>query len=369
MANFAPAYHHESNTQWLNELVGEIIDPAQRPNCRDYGRDWDDDMVDAEDSDEFDPDKPKIHQDRSAHRQTTSSPTTNGPAQGPSIPARTWSARRSRISQASTKRASTSSPTSQLFRNFSNRHRHSESDSRRQHNRRSQAVISPMSDRSASPFPAFEEDAQARTHPDMSMVQPNSPVSAFSDTSVKGKARDMRQSRLSGISARQIPDTPAPPYDEVVQKPKALHRSFSQQGWSRYEKSGGAQLNRHNSTLSAISEFSGFPSHPGVRPFDHREVLGEAAGKADDDEEYPAPLPLTLIIIGVCLSVFVISLDRNIITTVSHPQTSEINTDSSGYSSNHCKVPLLQRHRLVRCRLPLDCIGVPTPLWTYLHEL
>jgi len=37
------------------------------------------------------------------------------------------------------------------------------------------------------------------------------------------------------------------------------------------------------------------------------------------DEEgkvYPRPLPLTLIIIGLCLSVFLISLDRTIITTV-----------------------------------------------------
>ena len=317
MANFAPAYHHESNTQWLNELVDEIIEPAQRANCRNYGRDWDDDMVDAEDSGEFDPDKSEAHQGQSAHRQTTSSPPTNGPIQGQSIPPRTWSARRSRMSQASTTRASASSPTSQLFRTLSGRHRRSESSNARQQKRRSQAAVSLMSDRSASPFPICEEDSRTRALSDAPMVLPNPPVSAFSDRSIKGKSRDMRQLRLSGISARQIPDTPAPPYDEVVQKPKALHRSFSQQGWSRYEKSGGAQLKRQNSTLSAISEFSGFPSHPGVRPFDHRKVLGEAAGKPDGDEEYPAPLPLTLIIIGVCLSVFVISLDRNIITTVS----------------------------------------------------
>ena len=45
------------------------------------------------------------------------------------------------------------------------------------------------------------------------------------------------------------------------------------------------------------------PAHPGV-------ILEEP------DTQYPSPLPLALIVLGICLSVFVISLDRTIVTTV-----------------------------------------------------
>ena len=45
------------------------------------------------------------------------------------------------------------------------------------------------------------------------------------------------------------------------------------------------------------------PAHPGV-------TLEEP------DTQYPSPLPLALIVLGICLSVFVISLDRTIVTTV-----------------------------------------------------
>ena len=61
-------------------------------------------------------------------------------------------------------------------------------------------------------------------------------------------------------------------------------------------------------------------------PEDHRQVSeerlesqeqGKKAGEQEDDENiYPGPLPLTILIIGLCLSVFLISLDRTIITTV-----------------------------------------------------
>lgn len=51
----------------------------------------------------------------------------------------------------------------------------------------------------------------------------------------------------------------------------------------------------------------------------------ESDGGAEDDEnDYPGPLPLTILVIGLCLSVFLISLDRTIITTVClyHPPCS-----------------------------------------------
>lgn len=75
--------------------------------------------------------------------------------------------------------------------------------------------------------------------------------------------------------------------------------------------------------LSTVSEFSGFQPHPAVGPLEPRGALGEASGPpygADDDNEedasYPGPLALSLVVLGICLSVFIVSLDRNIITTV-----------------------------------------------------
>ncbi len=37
---------------------------------------------------------------------------------------------------------------------------------------------------------------------------------------------------------------------------------------------------------------------------------------AEDPHEYPGPLPLSLLTIGICLSVFLVSLDRTIVATV-----------------------------------------------------
>ena len=38
---------------------------------------------------------------------------------------------------------------------------------------------------------------------------------------------------------------------------------------------------------------------------------------AEDPHEYPGPLALTLLTIGICLSVFLVSLDRTIVATAS----------------------------------------------------
>lgn len=45
-------------------------------------------------------------------------------------------------------------------------------------------------------------------------------------------------------------------------------------------------------------------------------IGGGRGAKEEEEDLYPRPLPRTLIIIGLCLSVFLISLDRTIITTV-----------------------------------------------------
>ena len=38
--------------------------------------------------------------------------------------------------------------------------------------------------------------------------------------------------------------------------------------------------------------------------------------RAEDPHEYPGPLALSLLTIGICLSVFLVSLDRTIVATV-----------------------------------------------------
>jgi hypothetical protein len=61
------------------------------------------------------------------------------------------------------------------------------------------------------------------------------------------------------------------------------------------------------------------------------KALQEKTGLAEGDEDennYPGPLALSILIIGIALSVFLISLDRTIITTVSH--STAFNLDSGG---------------------------------------
>ena len=48
-----------------------------------------------------------------------------------------------------------------------------------------------------------------------------------------------------------------------------------------------------------------------------REQRPQRLELAEDAHEYPGPLALSLLTIGICLSVFLVSLDRTIVATVS----------------------------------------------------
>ena len=50
---------------------------------------------------------------------------------------------------------------------------------------------------------------------------------------------------------------------------------------------------------------------------------------AEDAHEYPGPLALSLLTIGICLSVFLVSLDRTIVATVSAPDQSVLSKRST----------------------------------------
>ena len=48
----------------------------------------------------------------------------------------------------------------------------------------------------------------------------------------------------------------------------------------------------------------------------HRKKRPHRVESAEDPHEYPGPLPLSLLTVGICLSVFLVSLDRTIVATV-----------------------------------------------------
>ncbi|KIW13259.1 hypothetical protein PV08_08446 [Exophiala spinifera] len=82
--------------------------------------------------------------------------------------------------------------------------------------------------------------------------------------------------------------------------------------------------------LSTVSEFSHFDSHPAVQPLGAQQALDEAACSDDENDltQYPGLLRLALIVVGICLSVFVISLDRSIITTAIPDITSRFHSSA-----------------------------------------
>ena len=83
----------------------------------------------------------------------------------------------------------------------------------------------------------------------------------------------------------------------------------------------------------AAAIISNFAPHPAVRPL---AVWHEKSSESDSDNRppnatadntvYPKALALALIILGVCLSVFIISLDRSIVTTAIPAITADFNS-------------------------------------------
>lgn len=69
-------------------------------------------------------------------------------------------------------------------------------------------------------------------------------------------------------------------------------------------------------TLSVRSVLSNFAPHPCVRPLLYSSMGDESPrNERLEQQKYPAGFKLASIVLGICLSVFIISLDRGIITT------------------------------------------------------
>ncbi len=90
---------------------------------------------------------------------------------------------------------------------------------------------------------------------------------------------------------------------------------------------------------------------------------------------YPRPLALFFLIVAICTSVFLVSLDRTIITTVSErqyppPALALLNRllILPGNPAHYRSIPLLQRRRLVRECIPHHGLFLFANIWTHLRH-
>lgn len=132
------------------------------------------------------------------------------------------------------------------------------------------------------------------------------PLYALSQTS-HSSARSSSRRFTSGTRSPMHSRTPSNKSPKAQQKPEL-----------ETDNGDRSILSTLDRRLSVVPEFTGFDSHPAVRPLEHRRALGDAAGPdtGNTSTEYPGPWALIPVVLGICLSVFIISLDRNIITTV-----------------------------------------------------
>ena len=83
--------------------------------------------------------------------------------------------------------------------------------------------------------------------------------------------------------------------------------SVKSDSWSAYKSTANMTKWHSNSDLA-------------LPPLERPPLSIPSSEKKEDLTEYPGPLKLTILIIGICLAVFLNSLDRTIITTVNTPQ-------------------------------------------------
>lgn len=254
MSGFAASYYRESNDEWLNTVVGEIIGPHHNSRR----------VVESSQEDNHDPED-NLHNCTA----TQDEPRNSLQAFHPDA--------RSHYGSVLERLRSTSRHSRSSRRSYLPGYRH---------------VVSPVSTRD---IPT----------PDV----------------LNGVNEDQKENKVTIHRPRPSVQNTLPRSsiysDKTIVTPElSLIEPEYQQGW--FKGNTTLDLARKPSQGSTASSFKGFQPHPAVRPLESRAALGEAAGpQSDDDAEYPNPAALTMIIIGICLSVFTISLDRNIVTTVS----------------------------------------------------
>ncbi|KAI1615529.1 DNA repair protein RAD50 [Exophiala viscosa] len=279
MAGFAPAYQHESNDAWLNQVVNDIIDQAS-VRSRSLSRNGSNRSLSR-----------SIRSPRGSVRSRSRSVATF------------LSAKSEKSRQAEPMQSMDHVPrTGSLSDETGSLHTGRET---------------PRSMLSASPPP-----------PAYTRRFNHAPImSAFSEGSMNSESSAGRSTHaLTTYAPETLVSGRVDRKPEIVgnDSDSSLTTNEKKKSWSDQE-SRAVRFNpweqriEPERRLSTVSEFSGFESHPAVRPLEKREdrkALGEAAGPSDDDPTvYPGPLSLALIVTGICLSVFIISLDRVIITT------------------------------------------------------
>lgn len=91
---------------------------------------------------------------------------------------------------------------------------------------------------------------------------------------------------------------------------------------------GDGEIQRHDSVMDGPAttpdkeiqlQVPADPTLVGIRPAHARKEQRKRPHRleaAEDPREYPGPLALSLLTVGICLSVFLVSLDRTIVATV-----------------------------------------------------
>ncbi|ETN45272.1 uncharacterized protein HMPREF1541_09103 [Cyphellophora europaea CBS 101466] len=298
MNSFAPAYQHDDTSARFGNLT--------EYNCKDYGRDSDDDLADDYD---YECDEADASAKANKYQTSNHSGDKNDSKRIPGSVAR-GIARSKRFSaypahlptsdeheEPST--VSHGSPQMRAYRYLG-----------RQPSKRSLGVPQRRDERSATRSPTLA-----------------SPTSAFmTSPSIAPRTSSLARSpgaQAPSLSRRMQPEGLPEPVQPV--RPEQAALSSGDKSRQRYEppvsrspQAAHKVLSRStlSSTTSDTSEIPTFAQHPAVRPLESRAALGNAAGPAaDDDSQYPSALPLVLIVTGVCLAVFIISLNRNIIIT------------------------------------------------------
>ncbi len=123
---------------------------------------------------------------------------------------------------------------------------------------------------------------------------------------------------------------------------------------------GNGEISRHNSLIDTPAPtlrdeiqlgVSAVPTLERVRPTHARKEREQRPHERDvfeDSHEYPGPLALSLLTVGICLSVFLVSLDRTIVATVR--------------ASDECLVPKSSELISTPSRLYRESPTISTPL-------
>ena len=284
MSGFAAAYNGDANDVWLNYLLEDIVESRRDASCRRTGQDYDDDTVDAPGN--FDANN--VHTATTLSRNVSHRPKPQQSRSFTSIAQRVNSHGSPRSEEAG---LHSRGPTA--------------------HNRR---LRSPSSARSATSSSHQHENSLT------AIITP--PQRTFSWS--RRRPAPERLSTLSTASTALESDPEKIDLEKTssLGSPQAGHHNIHFQHHSslgRLEEDvekTAAELAPEG--LVEVEDGCMFPPHPGVKPMRRYKSRPspEPSLVENPEAQYPAPLPLALIVLGVCLSVFIISMDRSIVTTV-----------------------------------------------------